>query len=149
LTQTNSWKSQKPSWKQQSRIPPACRNQSAKLCSTSSRKGSQSIAVCAVTANGNASRLVHREHVTDVSIGFCLSPVHIGKRLPVSIEHFEAAWHLLDCPRWLEAASLWQLLIGSRRATTHERFYLRRRQLSVFVGIHRLEDFGVSGLELL
>src|SRR5262245_57163608 len=48
---------------QQSRIPPACRKQSPKLCSTSSRKGSHSIAVCDATANGNASRLVHGEHV--------------------------------------------------------------------------------------
>src|SRR5262249_51467533 len=45
-----------------------------KLCSTSSRKGSQSIAVCAVTANGNASRLVHCENVRYVSIGFRLAP---------------------------------------------------------------------------
>ena len=60
----------------------------------------------------------------------------------------EAARDLLG-RRWREAASLRQLLIGSRRATTHERLNLRRRQLSVFVGIHRLEDFGMSGLEFL
>src|SRR5262249_12275331 len=81
LTQTNSWKSQKPSWKQQSRIPPACRNQSAKLCSTSSRKGSQSIAVCVATANGNASRLVHGENVRYVSIGFCLAPIKCKREI--------------------------------------------------------------------
>jgi pimeloyl-ACP methyl ester carboxylesterase len=69
--------------------------------------------------------------------------------LAVGVAHNVTACNLFCGPKWREAASLRQLLIGSRRATTHERLNLRRRQLSVFVGIHRLEDFGMSGLEFL
>src|SRR5262249_45975063 len=32
------------------------------------------------------------------SIGFCLSPIDVSERLAVSIEHFKAAWNLLNGP---------------------------------------------------
>src|SRR5262249_55114478 len=49
---------------------------------------------------------------------------HIGDCLPVGVLHHIATRNLLNCPNWREAASLRQLLIGSQRATTHERLYL-------------------------
>src|SRR5262245_21026499 len=42
-----------------------------------------------------------------------------------------------------------QLLVRSRRATMKERLHLRKRDLSILVGVYRLEDFGIGRLELL
>ena len=53
---------------------------------------------------GNASSLIHRQHMGYVSIGFCLAPINVSERLAVSIEYLEAAWNLLDRP-WGEEAS--------------------------------------------
>ena len=51
-----------------------------------------------------ASSFVHRENVGYIGIGFCLSPIHIGKRLPVSVLNFEATRSLLDGPGQRKAA---------------------------------------------
>src|SRR5262245_59944799 len=42
-----------------------------------------------------------------------------------------------------------QLLVGSRRATMEERLHLRKRDLSILVGVYRLETFGMGRLEFL
>jgi hypothetical protein len=46
----------------------------------------------------NAPRLIHRQHIGDVGIGFCLAPVNVSERLAASIEHLEAARYLLNGP---------------------------------------------------
>jgi hypothetical protein len=53
-----------------------------------------------------APRLVHREDVGNVSVGFCLPPVDVSERLTISIDHLVAAWNLFDGPWWREAADI-------------------------------------------
>ena len=38
------------------------------------------------------------------TIGFHLSPIDVGERLPVSIEHFVAPWNLLELAAWIKLA---------------------------------------------
>jgi hypothetical protein len=54
------------------------------------------MAVCAATANGNASRLVRGENVGYISIGFGFAPINVCERLAGSIDHLEAARNLLN-----------------------------------------------------
>ena len=59
---------------------------------------------------GDASSLVHGEHVRYVGISASLAPIDVGERLPVGVLHFIAARYLFDRPRRREAA---RHLIGS------------------------------------
>ena len=57
---------------------------------------------------GDASSLVHGEHVGGISISSDLAAVDVGERLAVGVFHFIAARNLLDRPRRREAAgTLW------------------------------------------
>ena len=49
---------------------------------------------------GDAPRLVHGQHMGNVSIGFALTPIDVSEILAGSILHLVAAWNLLNGPWW-------------------------------------------------
>ena len=47
---------------------------------------------------------IHRQHIGNVSIGFCLAPIDVSEGLAGSIQHLIAAWNLFDRP-WLPGSA--------------------------------------------